>query len=162
MQLHEIKPKIKKPSKKRIGRGGKRGTYSGKGNKGQKSRAGTNKSQPLIRRIIKRYPKLRGYNFGRKSSEVEIINISVIQERFEKGELISPKTLLEKKLVQKKRGKIPIIKILGNGEIKKNIIIQDCLVSKSAKEKIEKAGGEVKILNPHMGEPPGFSPSALS
>jgi large subunit ribosomal protein L15 len=45
-----------------VGRGGKKGTYSGRGIKGQKSRAGK-RLEPIIRSIIKRYPKLRGYRF---------------------------------------------------------------------------------------------------
>ena len=59
MQLHEIKPVHKNESRKRIGRGGKRGTYSGKGMKGQKSRAGK-KIRPAVRDLIQRTPKLRG------------------------------------------------------------------------------------------------------
>jgi large subunit ribosomal protein L15 len=62
MQLHEIKPTHKLKKRKRVSRGGKRGTYSGRGQKGQLSRAGR-KLKPLIREIIKRYPKLRGYKF---------------------------------------------------------------------------------------------------
>lgn len=59
MQLHEVVPIHKNKSKKRIGRGGKRGTYSGRGMKGQKSRAG-HKIRPAIRDLIQRTPKLRG------------------------------------------------------------------------------------------------------
>jgi len=59
MQLHEIQPDHKNKSKKRIGRGGKRGTYSGRGMKGQKSRAG-HKIRPAIRDLMQRTPKLRG------------------------------------------------------------------------------------------------------
>ena len=59
MQLHEVVPIHKNKSKKRIGRGGKRGTYSGRGMKGQKSRAG-HKISPAIRDLLQRTPKLRG------------------------------------------------------------------------------------------------------
>ncbi|PIS13477.1 MAG: hypothetical protein COT67_01505 [Candidatus Tagabacteria bacterium CG09_land_8_20_14_0_10_41_14] len=62
MQLHQLKPSTKNKDKKRIGRGGKRGTYSGRGLKGQKSRAGR-KLRPQLRDIIKRLPKKRGYRF---------------------------------------------------------------------------------------------------
>jgi large subunit ribosomal protein L15 len=62
MQLHELKPRHKLKKKKRVGRGGKRGTYSGRGQKGQLARAGR-KLKPIVREIIKRYPKLRGYKF---------------------------------------------------------------------------------------------------
>ncbi|MBZ1348254.1 MAG: uL15 family ribosomal protein [Candidatus Nealsonbacteria bacterium] len=60
MQLHQLKPIHKRKKRKRLGRGGKRGTYSGRGMKGQKSRAGA-RFEPIIRGLIKRYPKLRGY-----------------------------------------------------------------------------------------------------
>lgn len=59
MQLHEVRPITKNKSKKRIGRGGKRGTYSGRGMKGQKSRAGR-KIRPAVRDLMQRTPKLRG------------------------------------------------------------------------------------------------------
>ena len=62
MQLHDLKPNYKSKEKKRVGRGGKKGTYSGKGMKGQKSRAGR-KLEPPVRGLIKRYHKLRGYKF---------------------------------------------------------------------------------------------------
>lgn len=59
MQIHQLKPIHKPKKKKRVGRGGKKGTYSGKGMKGQKSRAGK-RFKPMIRELIKRYPKLKG------------------------------------------------------------------------------------------------------
>ena len=65
MQLQELKPIHRLKKKKRVGRGGKRGTYCGRGIKGQKSRAGR-KLKPLIRDVIKKYPKLRGYRFKSK------------------------------------------------------------------------------------------------
>ncbi len=63
MQLNDLKPTNKLKKSKRVGRGGKKGTYSGKGMKGQKSRAGR-KLEPPIRGLIKRYHKLRGYKFN--------------------------------------------------------------------------------------------------
>lgn len=62
MQLHEIRPIHKLKQKKRVGRGGKKGTYCGRGVKGQKSRAGA-KIRPEIRDLVKKIPKLRGYKF---------------------------------------------------------------------------------------------------
>jgi len=66
MQLHQVKPSHKTKTKKRVGRGGKKGTYSGRGIKGQKARAGA-KLKPAIRDLIKKIPKLRGYKFKKKS-----------------------------------------------------------------------------------------------
>ena len=54
MQIHQVKPKTRLKTKKRVGRGGKKGTYSGRGVKGQKARAG-HKLAPAIRGIIKKY-----------------------------------------------------------------------------------------------------------
>lgn len=65
MQLHQIKPSHKSKSEKRIGRGGKRGTYSGRGIKGQKARAGA-KKRPALRDFVKKIPKKRGYRFRHK------------------------------------------------------------------------------------------------
>ena len=143
MQLHELRPKHKLEGKKRVGRGGKKGTFSGKGNKGQRSRS-SHKFVPVIRGLIKRYPKLRGYRFKGVSQELTLANVEILEKRFAVGETVNPKTLLEKKAVRRINGRTPKIKILGKGEIKKALNIEGCLISKMAKEKIEKAGGTVK------------------
>lgn len=142
MQLHQLKPIHKKRRKKRIGRGGKRGTYSGKGIKGQRARAGA-KFQPAIRELIKKYPKLRGYRFKADSSDSVIINLKIIEKKFKEKEKINPETLFHKGLIRRIKGKIPKVKILAEGEIKKPLIFEDCRFSKQAKEKIEKAGGQI-------------------
>lgn len=142
MQIHQLKPKKKRKSKKRIGRGGKRGTYSGKGVKGQKSRAGK-KFQPLIRNLVKKYPKLRGYRFNLSSDKIVGINLKKLKDKFEDNEKVTPHTLIEKGIVNKIEMKAPQVKILGEGEIDKKIIVENCLVSESAKKKIEKAGGKI-------------------
>lgn len=141
IQLHQIKPLHLPKKEKRIGRGGKRGKYSGRGIKGQKSRAGR-KLKPVIREIIKKYPKLRGYRFKAKK-EMEVVNLDVLEKKFQEGEKISPDTLLEKKIISKIKGKVPKVKILGMGEIKKGIIVENCSLSQRAREKIEKAGGKI-------------------
>jgi large subunit ribosomal protein L15 len=143
MQLHELKPKTGFKEKKRIGRGGKKGTYCGTGGKGQKGRAGAI-YQPLIRTWIKKYPKLRGYNFN-VSDVASAINLDVLEKNFKAGDLITPEILVEKRIVRRVDGKAPIVKILGNGELKIALNISNCQISKSAKEKVEKAGGSVKM-----------------
>jgi len=143
MQLHQLKPSIKQKKKKRIGRGGKRGTYSGRGVKGQKARAGR-KLMPSIREIIKRYPKLRGYKEKAREESLSVVNIDVLDKRFKSGEVVSPDTLIKKRIINKIKGKVPKVKILGKGEISKDVIIDSCKVSKSAEEKIKKAGGKIK------------------
>ena len=143
MQLHELKQGHSAKAKKRIGRGGKRGSYSGKGMKGQGARAGR-KFQPIIRQIIKRYPKKRGYHFNSWQEKPATINLNVLEKSFEAKAKVSPAILAEKGIIRKQSNKLPLVKILGRGEITKAFSIENCQVSKSAKEKIEKAGGEVK------------------
>ncbi len=145
MQLHQLSPKHKLKKKKRIGRGGKRGTYSGRGIKGQRSRAGR-KFAPVIRELIKRYPKLRGYKFKGREKNLAVINIGVLEKRFENSEVITPKALLNRKLIRRIKGKTPKVKVLGKGKLTKKLTIEGCKVSKSAKEKIEKAGGVIKQI----------------
>ncbi len=136
MQIHEIKV-VKKKNKKRVGRGGKRGTYSGRGVKGQKARGG-HRIRPQIREFLKRIPKRRGYNFGRQSIKPVAINLELLNKYFQDGEVVSARSLLNKKLISKTKGRLPKIKILGKGELSKKLIFKDCLFSQSAKEKISK------------------------
>jgi len=143
MQLHQLKPIHKLKKKKRIGRGGKRGTYSGRGIKGQKSRAGR-KFAPVIRGLIKKYPKLRGYRTNAPDKNITAVNLEVLDKEFNNSEIVSPKKLLEKKIISRIKGKIPKVKILARGEIKKSLVIQNCELSKNAKDKIEKAKGTIK------------------
>ena len=143
MQLHQLKP-IHKPKKaRRVGRGGKRGTYAGRGIKGQKARAGR-RLKPVIRELIKKYPKLRGYRFKPKKEILAIVNIEVLEKKFKTGEIVNPKTLLEKKIIRRIKGRIPKVKILAKGKLTKALTIEGCLVSKSAEEIIKKAGGTIK------------------
>ncbi len=142
MQLHELKPIHKLKKGKRIGRGGKKGTYCGRGVKGQKSRAGR-KLKPIIREIIKKYPKLRGYKFKAKK-EFAIVNLDTLERKFNEGEKVTPEILVEKRIIRKIGGKVPKVKILGRGELKKKLEFERCLCSKKAREKIEKVGGVIK------------------
>ncbi len=142
MQLHELKPIHKKKAKKRVGRGGKRGTYSGRGLKGQSSRAGR-KMQPIIRNLIKRYHKKRGYRVSSMLEKPAVVNLSALEKVFTAGEKINPMILVEKGLVEKRGKDIPKVKILSQGELTKKIVIESCLVSAKAREKIEKAGGKI-------------------
>lgn len=143
MQIHELKPKHKARKGRRIGRGGKRGTYSGKGIKGQRSRAGR-RFVPVIRGLIKRYPKLRGYRFKPLTQDLALVNVNLLEKKFASGETVNVQALLEKKLIRKIKGRVPRVKILATGEIKKALNIEGCLISRAAGEKIEKAGGKVK------------------
>lgn len=143
MQLHQLKPKNKNKNKKRVGRGGKRGTYSGKGQKGQKSRAGR-RIRPAIRDLIMRLPKLRGFkNKSLKTRNISV-NISDIEKKiFSKGikeNFITMEILVKHGLIRKSEKSV---KILAEGELKHPIIIKGLKVSKKAKEKIQAAGGKI-------------------
>lgn len=148
MQAHEVKTKTKRKTKKVVGRGGKRGKTSGRGTKGQKARSNTHK-RPQMRDTIKKLPKLRGEGVSRNQFKTEfdnsvVLNISVLNVEFKAGERVTPKTLLEKNLIEKRGNNIPSVKILGKGELDKKLDIRGCAVSESAKTAIEKLGGTVK------------------
>ncbi len=147
MRLHTIKPfkhSIKKA--KRIGRGlgSGHGAYSTRGMKGQKSRSGGSKGLKLrgLRATLLRVPKLRGF----KSIHGKAIHVNVerLNESFSHGDVVTPETLLEKKLIQLPQARAMTIKILGDGKLSKKLTVQHCFVSKTAKMKIEKAGGTVE------------------
>lgn len=143
MQTHQLQPTHISKGPKRVGRGGKKGTYSGKGGKGQTARAGR-KLAPIIRELIKRYPKLKGYRRFEMLETVTVINLETLEKKFKDGETVSPQTLMDKKLVRMIKGKLPEIKILGNGALSKKLTLENCKASASAKAAIEKAGGVVK------------------
>ena len=122
MQLHELQPN-NLSSKKRVGRGGKRGTYSGRGQNGQKCRSGAN-FQPLIRDWIKKYHKLRGYNnYNIVAKQNIVINLEFLDKKFDEGETVSPEILYTKKLIRKVNGKLQTVKILGDGALTKKLRI---------------------------------------
>ena len=143
--LHELKKDLSHKKRKRVGRGPGSGCGKtcGRGHKGQKSRSGYKRrlgfeggQMPLIRRVPK-----RGFtNIFRKVYKV--VNLDVLN-RFETGSVINPSLLIEKKIV---KGKNSLIKILGKDDVSKPFVVEAHKFSKSAKEKIEAAGGSVKIL----------------
>ncbi len=138
IKLYELKPRIPKKKRRRVGRGGKRGTFSGRGMKGQKSRAGIRISPHVKLPLLKRLPKKRG--FVSLKIRPAVLNVGDLQKRFKTGEKITIKKLYEVGLL--KRPKLRI-KILGNGELSKKFTIEAHAFSSQAKEKIEKAGGKV-------------------
>ena len=148
MQLNSL---IKNNKKKiRVGRGigSGKGKTSSRGHKGQKSRSGVaiksfeGGQMPLYRGLPK-----RGFK-ANKRKNIAILNLSKIQRILDKSKneiknVLDIKILKEKKLVNKKFLKL---KILGTGEIKKNIEISAHFASKQALSKIEKAGGKLSIV----------------
>lgn len=72
------------------------------------------------------------------------VNLDLIETAYKDGEIVSPKTLIEKEVIKTFKGNEPAVKILGDGEITKKVTVENCKISASAKAKIEKAGGSVK------------------
>lgn len=142
MQLNNISKTENQRLKRRVGRGGKRGTYSGRGLKGQKARAGR-KLRPEWRDVLKRIPKRRGYKFKSLSQKPSVLNLGQLDKLFKEGELVDARSLLNKGLIHKIKGGVPEVKILGDGELNKKIDFKGLALSQSAKSKIEKAGGKI-------------------
>ncbi|PJE74445.1 MAG: 50S ribosomal protein L15 [Candidatus Taylorbacteria bacterium CG10_big_fil_rev_8_21_14_0_10_41_48] len=142
MQIHELARKTPNKKAPLRGRGGKRGKTSGRGTKGQDSRAGR-KKRPELRDFIKRVPKLRGYAFNSIVDKMVPVSLAMINERFESGDRVEPKTIAAKKIVVTSSGRYPKMKILSDGEVTKKFIVSGISISKGAKDKIEKAGGTV-------------------
>jgi large subunit ribosomal protein L15 len=152
MNLSDVNRGIKKnKSRKRIGRGigSGHGKTAGRGHKGAGSRNGastrvtfTGGNMPLVQRIPK-----RGFN-NRWALKVAVVNLGDIENSFAAGEEVTLESLSAKNLA---RGRFDVLKILGNGELKKKLKISAHRFSESAAEKIQKAGGEMILL-------PGVTP----
>jgi|SRR3989339_33054 len=141
LQLHNIGKK--KKARKRLGRGNSsgHGTYSGKGQKGQRARSGGKGGLELFgfRRTLLSTPKMKGMKPRDKS---QVVLLSSLEKAFTSGDKVTPAALLDKKLI---RATWPSIKLLvgGNDKLTKKLDVVDCRVSAAAKELIEKAGGSV-------------------
>lgn len=147
MELHNLKndPGAKK-KRKRVGRGpgSGNGKTSGKGHKGQKSRAGYARhfgfeggQTPLHRRLPK-----RGFKHESRSP-LAIINLDVLEGAFEAGAEVTAEAVVSAGLVKAARGGI---KVLGRGEVTKGLTLKVQAISPGAKQKIEAAGGSVEIV----------------
>lgn len=135
MQIHQIK-RPKRRIKRRVGRGGTKGNYSGRGIKGQNARAGSSR-RPAIRDFIRKIPKLRGVpasrykKQGRKQYAVryQVVNLDALNRKFQDGEVVSSETLLGKKIVRRIKGRMPNVKILGNGKLEKKLVFEGVAMS---------------------------------
>lgn len=136
-------------TKKRVGRGGKRGTTSGRGTKGQRSRAG-HVIKPALRELVLRLPKRRGFRNKPKSDKPLVFNLSDLSVKLglvaEKGKQSMVDATFLKKVNLLPTGYKGLVKLLGNGEINEAVTVnsKELKVSATAKTKIEKAGGKVE------------------
>jgi large subunit ribosomal protein L15 len=158
LNLSNLKPAQARKDRKRVGRGlgSGKGRYSGRGIKGQKARSGSAKMRegfeggqmPLYMRI----PKQRGPTskdampIGPFRTKTQPVNLRDL-DRFDDGADVTPETLVEQGLLKNTRIDV---KILGDGDLKKKLSVSAHGFSKTAREKIEKAGGSVTWLR---GEP---------
>ena len=157
MNLSNLKPRTLRKNAKRVGRGGKRGTFSGKGSKGQKSRAGAG-VKPGFRggdnRIWQLFPKQRGASkkpgnssphkkhrfYQLRHDKAEVVNLGQLNQ-FDAGQVLTPDILAKEGLVS---GHAKSVKILGDGELTKKLELQGFEFSGPAKQKVLKAGGTIK------------------
>ncbi|MBI2068950.1 MAG: uL15 family ribosomal protein [Candidatus Yanofskybacteria bacterium] len=156
MDLSKLQSKTPRKPYRRVGRGGKRGTYSGKGSKGQKSRAGAG-FKPGFRggdnRIWQLFPKQRGASkkpgsnrphvkhryYRIRGDKFAVFNLDFFN-RFDEGQIVNPKLLAEQGWISKLEKHV---KVLGDGELKKRIDFQGLKFSRSAESKIAKTGGKI-------------------
>lgn len=144
MELKDIHPEHKKRRHRRVGRGGKRGTYSGRGIKGQRARTGHN-IRPAVRDLLKRIPKLHGVGFTNpRKKTVVTVSVGDLEKNFRAGERVTPKALLAHGLIVRTKGRIPDVKLLASGTLTQRLLVSQCQISKIAREQIEKAGGTVQ------------------
>jgi large subunit ribosomal protein L15 len=136
----------KNRARKRLGRGigSGQGKTAGRGHKGQGQRNGVSFSpifqggtMPLVRRVPK-----RGFN-NEWAANVAVINVGDLNEAFKSGDQVTPEALVAASLV---KGRYDELKVLGNGELTKKLKVSAHRFSKSAAEKIAKAGGETVVL----------------
>ena len=147
MQLHNLKPRQGAKHKKKIlghGEGSGHGGSSTRGMKGQKSRSGGAKPKwfeggqtPLLRRIPK-----RGFSNTRFERKYSIINLETLEKNFDSNSIVDPAILIENKMIKKG---FPV-KILGDGELTKSLIIKAHKFSKSAVDKINSSGGKTEVI----------------
>ncbi|MDA0231955.1 MAG: 50S ribosomal protein L15 [Chloroflexi bacterium] len=149
--LHELQPAAgTKRNRKRVGRGDASGTgkTAGKGNKGQNARSGA----PYLFEggqlpLIKRLPYMLGFN-NRNRVEYSPVNLTQLELLFETGADVTPKILLERRVLRRKQD---LVKVLGGGDFSKKLNVSAHAFSKTAREKIEKAGGTVTVVEAAKG-----------
>lgn len=131
LELHNLSSTGTGKKAKRIGRGGKRGTYSGKGQKGQRSRSGGKRGleRLALKPLMTQAHKLRGF----KSPHIkpETVNLSQLNTHFEDGATVTPAALLNRGLIRTTKNGV---KILGNGSLNKKLTVKHCAMSESARE----------------------------
>jgi large subunit ribosomal protein L15 len=161
LTLSNLKPAQKRRARKRVGRGlgSGKGRYSGRGIKGQKSRAGSHTMRPGFEGgqmpIYMRLPKQRGpYSkdampIGPHRTHTVPVNLRDLERVFDDGAEATLEAMVEKGLIKNTRTDV---KVLGQGELTKKLAVTAHSFSASARERIEKAGGSATALRPPREE----------
>jgi large subunit ribosomal protein L15 len=154
LDLSNLRPAQEREDRKRVGRGqgSGYGRYSGRGIKGQKARSGSHKMRAGFEGgqmpIAMRVGKLRG-NTSKDAMPVGPFRTATVPvnvrdlDRFEDGAEVTPETLVERKLIKNTRVDV---KVLGDGELKKKLVVRVHAISAAAREKVESAGGTIELL----------------
>jgi len=147
LNLYNLKPAFgAKKKRKRVGRGDSsgHGTYSTRGAKGQKARSGGKGGLKLkgLKSNIQSIPKLGG--FRSLKPKLAVVNLKDLEKNFVDNEIITPAKLVEKGLLKSTKAGV---KILGLGELSKKLILKVDRISQSAKDAVEKAGGQVILFS---------------
>jgi large subunit ribosomal protein L15 len=154
LNLSNLQPAQERVDRKRIGRGlgSGKGRYSGRGIKGQKSRAGSHKMRPGFAGgqmpIFMRLGKMRGNSskdampIGPFRTYMVPVNLRDL-DRFDAGAEVTPESLVEVGLIKNTKTDV---KLLGDGEISKKLTVRLHAISAGAREKVEAAGGTVELL----------------
>ena len=154
LNLSNLQPAQARKDRKRVGRGlgSGKGRYSGRGIKGQKSRAGSHKMRagfeggqmPIYMRIGKQRGSTSkdAYPVGPFRTQTQPVNLRDL-DRFDDGAEVTPESLVEKKVIKNTKTDV---KVLGMGDLSKKLTVRVHAISASAREKIEKAGGTVELL----------------
>ena len=148
MKLHELSPaegSTKERFRKGRGAGSGNGKTAGKGHKGQNARSGggvrpgfEGGQLPLYRKLPK-----RGFNNSRFGKQYEVVNIGTLNEKFNSGDVVDVAALLAKGIINSVNDGV---KILGDGELTKELTVKAAVFSASAKEKIEAVGGKTEVV----------------
>jgi large subunit ribosomal protein L15 len=164
LNLSSLKPAQARKDRKRVGRGlgSGKGRYSGRGIKGQKSRAGSHKMRVGFAGgqmpIYMRLGKQRGATskdampIGPFRTSTVPVNVGAL-DRFDDGAEVTPESLVEAGLIKNTKTDV---KLLGGGELKKRLTVRVHAISETAFKKVQKAGGKVELLRdapPKRGKP---------
>ncbi|MEK7653221.1 MAG: 50S ribosomal protein L15 [Patescibacteria group bacterium] len=144
LNLSNLKPaKGSKRKSRRVGRGGKRGTYSGRGMKGQRARSGGKGGLKLLglKQTLRRIPKKRGFQSLNK--KFAVVNLADLEKKFQDGDVINARLMIRAGLIRDTKNGI---KILGAGKLTKKLTVVANAFSASAQKAIEEGGGKIQFI----------------